>query len=321
VLSRGLVAVLLSCWVASSAAWAGGPESCIGLAIPDDTYIGTLDGNDGFGTDAGMACCERSLGTSHPLSIDDLEVTAALDHSWLGDLVVKIRSPEGTITTLQSRAGFDDVTDIGTGGPGSSADLVAAHDVTWGDGKGWPSAETMGSGLTAVEAACRDNGICDYSTAPDSAAGQPLDVAFDGETYDGTWTFCVGDAGEGDVGTLLNIQIFARTNRRIPCTCSGRFRGGDTVLYSPINTVGGPSPGTKGEVMCGTTQLGPRILVDWNGFGGGHDGEGDCDCPHGVIPFGATSGYWVECSELVRDLPFKDDFEGGNTNRWDVVEP
>lgn len=77
------------------------------VGIPDNPYIGTLDGNDGFGTDAGMICSTINSALTVPpgASVYNASISVNALHSWIGDLTIKLRSPSGTILTLLNRPG------------------------------------------------------------------------------------------------------------------------------------------------------------------------------------------------------------------------
>jgi len=49
-------------------------------------------------------------------------------------------------------------------------------------------------------------GICTY--APNKGAAAPGDLtAFNGKVSNGTWRFCVGDSGGGDVGSVDQVTL------------------------------------------------------------------------------------------------------------------
>ena len=77
------------------------------VAIPDDAYIGTGDGNDGFGTDAGMACSTINTTAVIPSGrvVSAVSANVQLTHTWIGDLTIKLRSPDGNILTILNRPG------------------------------------------------------------------------------------------------------------------------------------------------------------------------------------------------------------------------
>lgn len=166
------------------------------IPIPDDTYDGTL---------ASMAC----MSFSGPNGVvTDMSATLAIDHTWVGDLVVKVVAPDNTVLTLVSRPGFAETADDGTGCCGDSSDMSATAPVTFING-GATSGEDMGATITGTQIVCQDDGLCDYAPAPDTGPGTDFND-FIGMDAAGTWQICVGDSAGGDTGqiapgTALNI--------------------------------------------------------------------------------------------------------------------
>jgi subtilisin-like proprotein convertase family protein len=309
VLSR---VVVLSCGLAvvsASLARAG----CFPWDIPDDAYDGSL---------GSMNCCLFPFGTTVPGTVDDVNVQMALTHTFVGDLVIKIESPGATVVTLQSRAGYPESADDGTGIGGNWSNWAGAT-ITYDDQSSGPLSETMGSALSLTsQNVCTDDGVCSYKPSHGAAAGGDLST-FDGQNYVGNWSLCVADAAAVDIGTWTGGNITIKLNRRIPCACGGKFRGGDRVKFQ--NVVGPqrgsiPVPGQGGQVMCGKSTDPTHIYVSWDGFVDGSNGSGYCNCPIGSLPGGNTSGYPVLCTQLALDLPWSDDFEGGDMAHWSSVQ-
>ncbi len=109
----------------------------------------------------------------------DLNFNLAINHTWIGDLIVTLTSPAGTVVTLINRPG----TPPGTFGCGRNNIDVLLDD----------------EAATTAESQC---------TNPPPALGgtrQPNGSlsAFDGETLEGTWTLTVTDNAGQDTGSLL----------------------------------------------------------------------------------------------------------------------
>lgn len=167
------------------------------IAIPDNAYDGTL-GSMG------------SLSIGVPLSgiiQQPVLVTIALSHTWIGDLVIKLKSPGGTLVTLMSRPGTAEVADDGRDitGSGDSSDLAASSPITF-DQTSTDSAETMGNTISGSQVVCRDDSRCTYLPDPGSAIPGNL-ASFTNQNSLGTWTLYVGDAGIGDTGTISSLSI------------------------------------------------------------------------------------------------------------------
>lgn len=166
-------------------------------AIPDAGYDGTL---------ASMACSTIDASSiTAGTSIDAVEIDTAIDHTWVGDLTIKLESPAGSVLGVMSRPGSADAADDGntTQPAGNGDNIVATSPVTFIDGAA-ASAEDMGT--TGV--VCQDDGICSYAPAPDSVATPPSNFAgFGGEDPSGTWTLCVGDSQGLDTGTFQSWTL------------------------------------------------------------------------------------------------------------------
>ena len=166
-------------------------EGC--STITDDAYDGSI---------ASMTCLTVP-GTE--LIIDDVNVNLGVDHTWIGDLTIKVVSPTGTISTLQSRTGFAETGDDGTGCCGDSSDIATAFPVTYDDAS-TNDAELMGSTILGGDVVCQADGICDYFPNPDTGPGVNL-ADFNGEDGTGDWMVCVGDSALGDVGQICSAEV------------------------------------------------------------------------------------------------------------------
>ncbi len=178
------------------------------FGIPDDGYIGTLDGNDGFGTDAGMACSTINTATVLPAgrAVYNTTVNVNINHTWIGDLTIKLRSPGGTILTLLNRPGST-APDNGADSPIGDSSNWSSSLITFGDGTG-PEAETMGGSLSDTQSICTNDGVCAHDPSPDTAV-QPPSTFGNFRTTDatGVWTLCVGDSAQLDTGVMNQWQL------------------------------------------------------------------------------------------------------------------
>ncbi|MEZ5470430.1 MAG: S8 family serine peptidase [Marinicella sp.] len=166
-------------------------------AIPDGAYDGTL---------ASMACetiTVAGVGSSFGLTVD-----LALDHTWIGDLVVKLQNPDGDVLGLLSRPGYAEGADDGnTNSFGDSSNLLATSPLTYSDSSS-NSAETMGDVGASSAVVCQDDGVCDFMPVPDSVAQPPSTLAdLLGGTIDGDWNLCVGDSGSFDTGEIDTVTL------------------------------------------------------------------------------------------------------------------
>jgi len=102
-----------------------------------------------------------------------IDVTLNINHTWAGDLVIFLRSPNGTNFLLSSRNG------------GSGLNYTGTHFIT-----------TATTNVTVGAAPFTGNFL------PEAAFS-----ALNGSPINGTWTLFVGDDVGGDIGTLLNWSI------------------------------------------------------------------------------------------------------------------
>jgi subtilisin-like proprotein convertase family protein len=163
------------------------------IAIPDDAYDGTI---------VTMACITVAGPGGDIL---DMNVDLDLEHTWAGDLVIKVVAPDTTVLTLQSRAGYAEVADDGTGGFGDSSDYQAGNVINFING-GATSAEDAGSTIAGGDFICATDGLCSYSPAPDQGPGTDF-TDFVGMDSTGNWQVCIGDAGAGDTGNFISAAI------------------------------------------------------------------------------------------------------------------
>jgi hypothetical protein len=168
-------------------------------AVVDDGYDGSL---------ASMSCCTITASDfGSGTTVDDVDVEVSVNSTWVGDLTIKVQSPTGTITTLQSRAGFAEPADDGGSCCGASVDWLDDL-ILYDDDGGDPVAEDMGIGGLNVctGGGAGGDGVCAHVPFPDTGPGTNL-ADFDGEDLVGAWQVCVGDSAGGDPTTFNDAQI------------------------------------------------------------------------------------------------------------------
>ena len=170
-----------------------------GGAIPivDNGYDGTL---------GSMACLTVPVAAVG--NVENVSVQVAMEHTFIGDLTVKLVSPAGTIATLLSRPGFDELADDGDGCCGNNTNLDISSPLVYASDAA-NDAELMGDDLaTTDDVVCQDNGICNYFPNPGAAADSgDLSTIFDGEGATGDWQLCVGDSFAFDTGNLDSATV------------------------------------------------------------------------------------------------------------------
>jgi len=167
----------------------------IGMGITDsanhyDGSIGTMD------------CATVVLVDQGFPSIQWISLTVGIDHPYVGDLVLKLVSPQGTVSTMMNRPGLDEPTDKYDESNGHNAKIEAAYPVVFNDGEA-NDAETMGNSGGVV---CKDDQRCSYAPNPGSGPGLAL-ADFKGESPAGSWKVCLADGDDNDVGKLQSATL------------------------------------------------------------------------------------------------------------------
>ena len=160
----------------------------LGIPLVDDAYDGTL---------GSMSSSTIVIGDSGV--VDGLTVEFALEHTWVGDLVIKLQGPDLTLITLTSRPGFDELADDGTDCCGNSGNSSIGVPVTYDDSAATPAESWNGSGGPGGPFAPND----------------PL-AMFVGSSLAGSWTFYIGDSAEFDFGTLDGWSLHVEFTESVP---------------------------------------------------------------------------------------------------------
>jgi subtilisin-like proprotein convertase family protein len=183
--------------------------AALNLAIPDDAYTGAL------GSMTPSTINVAAVGTEQVIS--DVTVTIALDHTFVGDLTIKLQSPSGTIVTLLNRPGLF-TADNGVQTGGDSSNLSASFPITYDDAAS-DSAEDMGQGLLDNEViGDPGNGSPDTYVPDADGANNDFFATFKGENPNGTWTLYIADSAPGATGALQQWSLEITT---VPEPASG----------------------------------------------------------------------------------------------------
>lgn len=216
------------------------PDGC--TAIPDNTYTAPTNGT------TGMVCRTISVPAG---TINNPELVLGLEHTWIGDVTVKVVPPSGSpIVTLFNRPGRS-----GTGF-GSSADFAQANPLTFRDSS-TNDPETMGTGLTASQAVCRDGAqLCNFRTNRDEEVLPNVTnlAALNGQAAGGNWQVCVGDGAAGDTGSLCTATITASAGPAGPT-----YTVTPTAVNFPATEIG--STATANVVVANTSPAGGAALT------------------------------------------------------------
>ena len=223
----------------------------LGVSIPDNGYDGTF---------ASMA--SSNLSVSAPTgAITEVRVRTALVHTWIGDLVLKIRSPAGTVVTLMSRPGLDEPADDGnTPGFafGDGSNLVSSAPLTFRD-SAVVGAESMGADVNNNQDVCRQGlHVCNYHPDPGAALPAIPLAGFDGESAVGVWTLFAGDSAGGDVGSVEQWCLTLSANGATPVpTESPTASPTSSATPPPTATESTPTPTETGAASPTSTTTPP----------------------------------------------------------------
>lgn len=247
------------------------PDGC--TAIPDNGFVTPTNGT------TGMVC--RTI-TVPAGTINNPEIALGLTHTWIGDVTVKVIPPSGApIVTLFSRPGR-----TGGTGFGSSADFAQANAITFRDSS-VNNPETMGTGLTATQAVCRDGAqLCNFRTNRDEEVLPDVTnlAALNGQAAGGNWQVCVGDGALQDTGSLCTAAI-------VPTGAPA----GPTYTFTPTThnfpaTAIGSSASFEYQVVNTSPTGGANLIVTGCTFGGANPGDFSfVEVP--VFPFTIPPGF------------------------------
>lgn len=165
--------------------------------IPDDGYDGSL----------GSMLCETITVSGITGNTFSASLDVAINHTWVGDLTIKVQNPNGDILGVMSRPGYEETADDGTGCCGDSSALTDVAPISFFDGAS-NSAEDLGSLSGFGGLICDSDGQCEFSPAPDIVAAPPATFADLGSgSPNGDWNICFGDSGNQDTGSVTDITL------------------------------------------------------------------------------------------------------------------
>lgn len=178
------------------------PPQVVSLVSLNETVAddGSYDGSI-----ASMACIDVNVVDLGFDEIQSVELTVAIDHPYLGDLIIKVVSPSDKVVTVLSRAGVDEPADDYHEPNGDSSDLSASDPITFLE-DGATDAEDMGDSINGNLAACGDDTFCEYDPNPGAGPGTGLGDFVD-DSPAGNWQVCVADGDTNDQGTVKAVTL------------------------------------------------------------------------------------------------------------------
>jgi len=169
----------------------------------DDKYNGTI---------ATMLCTDIVVPDSDLNFVGGMSLKVGIDHTYVGDLTIKIVSPDNKIFTPLSRPGSDvgqPLKDDGVSCCGDNSDVNSMFPFGFRN-TAVTTGKDMGKSLTSAQVVCKDENPkldpCEFKPYPGLAPGKDFND-FKGANAPGAWKVCVGDSGKGDYGKLVSIGL------------------------------------------------------------------------------------------------------------------
>jgi cysteine-rich repeat protein len=202
-----------SCAVQPGFTCSGAPSACtpippqvVTVGVPNRLEMTITDQQDHYdGTIATMDCATITLVDQGFPVIHRVMLQVGIDHPYVGDLVLKLVSPKGTVSTMFSRPGLDEPVDTYDENNGDSSDVSADFPLTFSDDQP-DDAETMGNTIDGSHTVCKDDQRCNYHPNHGSGPGTSL-ADFNGEAPAGDWKVCLADGDNNDVGKLQTATL------------------------------------------------------------------------------------------------------------------
>jgi len=144
-------------------------------------------------------------------SADPASTTPGINHSWVGDLMVRVTSPGGTTVTVFDRPGF-----TGTGFGCNSNNLAQ---IVLDDDGGFP----------AVEVQCGASNAAAFPIG--NFSPNSLMSAFDGQDPNGNWMINISDNAAADTGSARTFSLVIDSICSTPTSTST-----NTPINTPSNT-------------------------------------------------------------------------------------
>ena len=167
----------------------------------DDKYKGTLET---------MLCVDIIVADDGLNFVNDVRLKVGMDHTYVGDVTIKVVSPDGQVLTALGRAGAEPpLADNGIPCCGFPANLGAMFPFILSNAA-TITGKDMGKGLADAKFICKDENppIDPCQFKPYKGGGVGTDFSdFKGDNTVGTWKVCFGDSGKGDYGKLQYVGL------------------------------------------------------------------------------------------------------------------
>ncbi|MBM4356785.1 MAG: hypothetical protein FJ096_01620 [Deltaproteobacteria bacterium] len=176
------------------------------LALIDDGYKGPP---------ASMTCLPFDVKGSGDRKVTSVALEIRLQHQCVGNVVVKVVAPSSDELAVMSRPGFDEPADDGgVDDAGEDPNASAMFPLRFDDGAGI-GAESVGEGLSQMEEVCavkkQNPDPCEFHPEPGNGGPGGGFSDFAGQSPDGKWRVCVGDANPTKAGHLHGATLTIRS--------------------------------------------------------------------------------------------------------------
>jgi truncated hemoglobin YjbI len=179
-------------------------DLALDLVPHDDKYNGTIES---------MACTELEVLDDGINFVDDMRLKVGMDHTWVGDITIKIVSPEDKLLTVLGRPGNEamPLADNGMSCCGDNSNLSVQFPFTLSDAATIGGKDMGKAPLGDNQIICKDENpklaACEFRPYPGGGPGVAF-ADYHGVSAVGVWQVCIGDSGQGDTG---NVQYLGLT--------------------------------------------------------------------------------------------------------------
>lgn len=197
--------------------------------------------------------------------ITDLNVYVKINHTWGGDVYIRLQGPNGTVVDLFKRPGAADPCNPGDIGNGNDLNGTYVFD----DQAGTTLHAALIAGPSPVASGNYIPSTCAGVATSLNAAGP---TGFGGVSAAGTWTLIVSDEDEGITGTLQEFGLIINgVQQATPCGGNGACCCGATCSLTSAASCTGTNQYFAGNgTVCNApgNNTAPCCLGDYNHSGG-----------------------------------------------------
>lgn len=165
------------------------------------------------GTLGSMACVPLAVADDGINYITDVRLKVALDHTWVGDVTIKLASPDNAVLTVLSRVGDPGgaLPDSSEGCCGDDSNLSKDAPLIFTDSALFPGADIgKGPQMKTSSIICKDevpkHVPCEWTVYPGNGPGAAF-ADFSGTLAPGDWQVCFGDSGMSDLGSVSAVAL------------------------------------------------------------------------------------------------------------------